>query len=105
MSDAASTTELTATVDIRDTRRRAGVAILVGVMVATTVFGLLVNVFFPEGDGGHLTYDTVEATRTFFRTWLTLAAVNLAVGLTAFALAGWLLSPPAVGLRQRSALV
>jgi hypothetical protein len=62
-------------------------------MVTATVLGLLVNLLFPEGDGGHLTYEVVEPTRTFFRTWLTVAAVNLVVGLVAFAFAGWLLVP------------
>jgi len=74
-------------------RARIGAAILVVAMVATTALGLLVNLFFPEGDGSHLTYDTIEPMRTFFRAWLTLAAVNLVIGLTAFALAGWLLVP------------
>ena len=74
-------------------RRRVGVAILVFVMVAASVFGLLVGLFFPEGDDGHFTYGTVADSRTFFRTWLVLAALNLILGLTAFALAGWLLVP------------
>jgi hypothetical protein len=62
-------------------------------MVTATVVGLLISVFFPEGDHGHLTYETIGPTRAFFRTWLVLAGVNLVVGLTAFALAGWLLVP------------
>jgi len=74
-------------------RRRVGVAILVVVMIAASVFGLLVGVFFPQGDNGHLTHATVVPDRTFIRLWLFLAALNLIVGLTAFALAGWLLVP------------
>jgi len=74
-------------------RRRVGVAILVVVMVVASVFGLLVGLFFPKGDDGHLTYATVTPDRTFIRTWLVLGALNLVVGLTAFALAGWLLVP------------
>jgi len=74
-------------------RRRVGVAILAVVMVVASVFGLLVGVFFPKGDDGHLTYASVAPDRTFIRVWLVLAALNLIVGLTAFALAGWLLVP------------
>jgi len=77
----------------REPRRRLGIAILVGVMVVATVFGQLVSLFFPEGDGGHYTYASIEPTRTFFRTWLILGAVNLAIALPAFALATWLLVP------------
>jgi hypothetical protein len=79
--------------DAADARRRLGAAILVGAMVVTTVFGQLVSLFFPEGDDGHYTYHSIEPDRTFFRTWLILAAVNLVVGVTAFALVGWLLVP------------
>jgi hypothetical protein len=74
-------------------RRRVGVAILVAVMVVASLFGLLVGLLFPEGEDGHLTYASVAPDRTFIRTWLLLAALNLIVGLTAFALAGWLLVP------------
>ena len=74
-------------------RRRVAVTILVAVMVVASVFGLAVGVFFPQGDDGHFTYATVTPDRTFIRVWLLLAALNLIVGLTAFALAGWLLVP------------
>ena len=74
-------------------RRRVGVTILVVVMVVASVFGLIVGVLFPQGDDGHFTYATVAPDRTFIRLWLLLAALNLIVGLTAFALAAWILVP------------
>ena len=74
-------------------RSRTAITILVVAMVITTVVGLSVSLFFPAGDNGHLTYDSIAPTRTFFRIWLTLAAVNLVIGAVVFSVAAWLLVP------------
>lgn len=74
-------------------RRRTVITLLVASMVITTTVGLAVSLFFPAGENGHLTYDSVASTRAFFRAWLTLAAVNLVVGAVVFSVSAWLLVP------------
>lgn len=73
-------------------RRRAGIAIVAIAVAVTAVVGLAIGLFFPATDeSGRWTYAVVEPIRGFFRLWLVMAGVNLVVGLTTTALAGWLL--------------
>jgi len=68
--------------------------LLLVVIVATSIAGLAVSLWYPEPDAaGQFTYDGVAPVREFWWAWHLFAGANLVVGVTALALAGLRLVP------------
>lgn len=73
-------------------RRR--VALLAIVILVTSLAGVLVGLLYPDADAdGQFSYARVEPIRDFFWAWHVFAGTNLALGIPALAIAGWLLVP------------
>jgi hypothetical protein len=74
--------------------RRRALLLLAAVVALTNLAALVVVLGWPApDDGDRYTYAVVEPMRDYMRAWLVFAAVNLVVGVTTLALAGWLLVP------------
>lgn len=75
-------------------RRDVQRALLLGIIVATTIAGLLVSLLFPEGgDDGLFTYQTVHPDRAFVWALLVLAGVNIVATVVPAVLASLVLVP------------
>lgn len=76
------------------TRRDVQVGLLLGAIILTSVAVLAVSLLFPAvGEGGWLSYATVQPDRAFIWGFLTLAGANIVVTTVAVSLACVLLAP------------
>ena len=75
-------------------RHDVQVGLLFVAIIVTSVAVLLVSLLFPAaGEGGWLTYETIQPGRQFIWWFLTLAGVNIVVTVVSVSLASVLLAP------------
>lgn len=71
---------------------RYGAGLLAIVLLLTSIGGIAVGLWYPEGDDGdRYTYAHIQSIQDAWWGWHVFAGVNLVLGVCASALAGWIL--------------